>query len=89
MQITLTAGSETSCTLKSSTCSTSVAFPVPVGAMPLIDAMRSLLADADKTEAFAGDVMLTKNSTAMKVHVGQAFFVLPIVNAVAIVLDAQ
>jgi len=85
MKITLEAGSETSCTLKSTTASSSNAFTIPISATALVVALRSLLADPETREVSAGDVLVVGLRDWIAVHVGPDRFTVPYRNALALV----
>ena len=88
MKITLEAGNETSCTLKSATVSSSNAFTIPISATSLVTALRNLLADPETRDVSAGDVMLVGLRDWIAVHVGSDRFTIPYRNALALVMDA-
>ena len=88
MIISLEAGNETSCTLKSTSVSSSNAFTIPISATALVTGLRSLLADPETRDVSTGDVLVVGLRDWIAVQVGSDRFTIPYRNALSLVMDA-
>ena len=74
MTVTLMSAGDNACTLTEKTCSSSAVFPIPCAKLTLVVLLRSLLADAERTDAEAGAVSVSRYRDGLKVHVGSGTF---------------
>ena len=74
MTVTLMSSGENACTLTEKTVSCSAVFPIPCAKLTLVALLRSLLADAERTDAEAGAVSVSRYRDGLKVHFGSGTF---------------
>ena len=87
MQVTLDAGPGASCTLKQTTCSSSVAFVLPIDKTAFLAGLSAFLSEPETMEASIEDILVTQNRDGVYLHAGGGKFHLPWPVAAALVID--
>jgi hypothetical protein len=87
MTVTLTPSGDNACTLTEKTVACSVAFPIPCSKLTLVAMIRSILADAERSDAIAGNVRVDRYRDGVKVSVGSGTFGVRYHDAFPLVLE--
>jgi hypothetical protein len=87
MIVTLTSISDTACELKEVTCATSAVFPLPIGKLPLVAALRTFLSDAESRDAGAGPVHFERRRDGVAICYGSGVFLVRYANLLPLVLE--
>lgn len=87
MTVRIVAVSDTTCHLIEETPSTSALFPIPLGKPALVALLRSLLADALRSDVESGAVSIDRMRDGPRVRVGSGSFAIRYHDACPLVLE--
>lgn len=88
MKVTLSPAGDDACNLHETTCSTSVAFPIPLSKDEVVALMRAILLDPESRELGSGMVHVDRVRDGLRLHVGSGSFTVKYAHALPLVLEA-